>query len=119
MTIAAMGPTRPAAGVIPTSPATAPDATPRVVDLRCLSASVKAHPQDPAAAPRFVATKADAAKPLAAKALPALKPNHPNHRIPVPRIVSVRLCGTNASLRKPWRLPTASAAASAAAPAFM
>src|SRR5918999_265146 len=70
--MAARGPTKPAAGVMPTRPATAPDATPSDVHLRVLNASVSAHPQAPAAAPRLVARKADAARPLAARALPAL-----------------------------------------------
>src|SRR5687768_4198082 len=94
--IAPMGQTYPAAGVIATRPATAPDATPRVVALRSFIDSTRAQPTAPAAAPRFVARNAEAANPLAPRALPALNPNHPNHRMPVPRIVNVRLCGTNA-----------------------
>ena len=34
-----------------------------------------------------------AAMPSAASAEPALNPAHPNHRMPVPMIVSGRLCG--------------------------
>ena len=41
----------------------------------------------------WVATNAETASPLAASALPALKPNHPNHSRPAPIKVIVRLCG--------------------------
>ena len=98
-------PTKPAAGVIATSPATAPEATPSVVDFLLLPCFHQRPSQAPAAAPRLVARNADAARPFAPNALPALNPNHPNHRMPVPRIVMVRLWGTNASLPKPLRLP--------------
>src|SRR5918999_2464792 len=117
--MAARGPTKPAAGVMPTRPATAPDATPSDVHLRVLNASVNAPPQAPAAAPRLVARKADAASPLAARALPALKPNQPNHRMPAPSMVKVRLWGAKWLSPKPLLLPINSAAASAAMPALM
>ncbi len=38
-----------------------------------------------------------AATPLAASAEPALKPAQPNHRMPVPSMVSGRLCGCMAT----------------------
>src|SRR5258708_6214307 len=80
--------------VIATRPATAPLAAPSTVGLPVFSHSAITHESVAAEAPRWVATKAETASPLAAKALPALKPNHPNHRRPAPVIVSVRLCGT-------------------------
>ena len=43
--------------------------------------------------------------PSAATALPALKPYQPTHSMPVPTIVSVRLCGRKARLPQPVRLP--------------
>ena len=46
-----------------------------------------------AEAARLVLTSAWAAWPLAAPAEPALKPNQPNHRMPVPIRVIGRLCG--------------------------
>jgi hypothetical protein len=104
---------------MPTRPATAPDATPNDVHLRFLNASVSAQPQAPAAAPRFVARKAETARPLAAKALPALKPNQPNQRMPAPSMVKVRLWGAKWLLPKPFLFPITSAAARAAIPALM
>ena len=46
-----------------------------------------------AAAARKVFMIAWAATPFAASDDPALKPAHPNHRMPVPRMVSGRLWG--------------------------
>jgi hypothetical protein len=90
---AAMGSTYPEAGVIATSPATAPLAAPSAVGLPRTIHSVPIHDSDAAAAAMWVATIADAARPLAASALPALNPNHPNHSSPAPVTVMVRLCG--------------------------
>ncbi len=58
----------------------------------------------------------DTANPLAASALPALKPNHPTHSIPAPIRVSVRLCGGIGSAGNPIRRPITIAAASAEIP---
>src|SRR4030067_1945004 len=88
---AAIGPTNPEPGVMATRPATAPLAAPRGVGLpRCSHSSII---QDRAAAAegKWVTTKALAARPLLAKALPALKPNQPNHRRPAPVTVMGRL----------------------------
>ena len=46
-----------------------------------------------AAAATKVLMSAWAASPLAPSAEPALKPNQPNHRMPVPMSVQGRLCG--------------------------
>src|SRR5688500_16929238 len=93
MTIDAIGPTKPAAGVMATSPATAPEAAPSTVGLPRIIHSVNIHPSAAAAAPVLVARKADAASPLASSALPALKPNQPTHSRPAPITVMGRLCG--------------------------
>ena len=50
ITIAKPGDTNPAAGVILTSPATAPEAIPSVVGLPLLFHSINSHPNPPAAA---------------------------------------------------------------------
>src|SRR5215475_3708649 len=93
MTSAAIGVTKPAAGVTATSPATAPDAAPRTVGLPRELHSVNIHASAAAAVAVLVVVKACAARPLAASALPALKPNQPNHRRLAPITVSGRLCG--------------------------
>src|SRR5512143_2670808 len=85
--------TNPAAGVMATSPATAPDAVPKIVGLPFLSHSITAQLRPPAAAAVFVTTNAFTARPFAARALPALNPNHPNHKSAVPRTTNGRLCG--------------------------
>src|SRR5581483_982575 len=75
--IADMGPTNPAAGVIATSPATAPEIAPKALGLPFRSHSAAIHPIVAAAAAKWVATKALVARLPAARALPALKPNQP------------------------------------------
>ena len=54
------------------------------------------------------------AEPLAASALPALKPNQPTHSMPAPVTVIVRLCGGIAVCGNPRRWPSTSAHTSAA-----
>src|SRR5437762_875769 len=93
MTIADIGPTNPEAGVIATRPATAPDAAPSTVGLPRLAHSVNIQLRAAAAAAVFVARKALAARPLASSALPALKPNQPNHSRAAPMTVIGRLWG--------------------------
>src|SRR5688572_14214943 len=85
------GPTKPAAGVMATKPATNPDATPRLVGLSCLIHSTQAHETAAAAAAMCVLTSASAAPAPADKALPALKPNQPNQSSPAPSNVSGKL----------------------------
>src|SRR3954451_6785836 len=103
--IAGIGPTNPDAGVVATSPATAPDGAPTVVARLCLIHSGISHPNTAAAVASWVATNADPARPFAASADPPLNPNHPNHRIAAPRITSGTLCGRNPSVPNPRRLP--------------
>jgi hypothetical protein len=57
--MAAMGPTKPAAGVMATSPATAPEAAPRVVGLPRTIHSVATHARVAAQVARCVEVKAE------------------------------------------------------------
>ena len=95
--IAPIGPTKPAAGVMATRPATAPEAAPSIEALPRVTASPK-H-QDTVAAPvaTSVLMKASAATGFAPSAEPALKPNQPTHSSEAPIIVAVRLCGASDS----------------------
>ena len=81
-----------------TSPATAPEQAPRALGLPRVIHSISGQAIAPAAAENCVAAKALAAKPLALRALPALKPNQPTHSSTAPIIVYVRLCGGIGSL---------------------
>src|SRR5438105_4443977 len=119
MQSAAGAPTKPEAGVIATSPATAPDAAPTVVAFPCLIHSGMIQPSTAVAVARWVATNALPASPPEERALPALNPNQPNHRIDAPSTTNGTLCGTNASLPHPLRLPRYRAHARAATPALM
>src|SRR5262245_29628470 len=87
------GPTKPEAGVMATSPATAPDAAPRTVGLPRVAHSASIHASVAAAAAVLVATNALTARPPAARALPALKPNQPTQSIAEPVTVNGRLWG--------------------------
>ena len=55
----------------------------------------------PAEAPSWVLTSAAVATDPALKALPALKPNHPNHKMPAPRRTSGTLWGASGWRRRP------------------
>src|SRR5262245_64105547 len=98
-------PTLPAAGVIATSPATAPDAAPSIDGLPLNSHSPKDQDSTAQAVARNVLMNASAAELPASSADPALKPNQPTHSSDAPIMVSGRLCGDIASLPKPMRLP--------------
>src|SRR2546425_2829910 len=93
MMIEDMGPTYPEAGVMATSPATAPEAAPSTVGLPRLIHSVNIQPSAAAAAAVLVAVNALAARPLASRALPALNPNHPTQSSAAPITVIGRLWG--------------------------
>ena len=69
-------------------PATAPVAAPTVVARPTRRRSAIIHASMAAAAPSCVFTNALEASPPALNALPALNPNHPNHRMPAPSITS-------------------------------
>src|SRR3972149_1048977 len=81
MATASMGWTKPEAGVMATRPATAPAAAPMTLGLPARAQLANIQERAAAAAAVLVTTKALAAWPLAAPALPALKPNQPNQRM--------------------------------------
>src|SRR5208337_768199 len=116
--IDAIGPTNPEAGVIVARPQTAPIDMPTADGLPFLTQSVIIQLIAPAAAARLVTSRALAAMPSAARALPALKPNQPNHNIAAPKITKGILFGllSLCELRS-FRLPINMAAASADTPA--
>ena len=62
------------------------------------SHSAAAQPRAAAAAPKCVLTNALVARPPAASALPALKPNHPTHSRQAPTKLKTTLCGGIGSL---------------------
>src|SRR5258706_15602252 len=98
MITAGVGPTKPEAGVMATNPATAPDAIPKTLGLPLTIHSANIHPIAAAAVAICVAAIAIPARPSAATADPALKPNQPTHRSEAPISVRVRLWGGIASL---------------------
>src|SRR5215207_10448017 len=116
--MALIGLTNPAAGVMATSPTTIAVAPPTAVTfwLRVMSSSV--HTTSVPIGARNVVVNARAAEGLAARALPALKPNQPNQSNPAPSRVNGTLCGRNEDEGYSWRLPTTTAATSAATAAF-
>src|SRR6185295_3478962 len=105
MTIAANGVTKPEAGVMATSPATAPDAAPSIVGLPDLNHSAIIQPSAAVDAAVCVAMKALEARPFAPRADPALNPNQPTHSIAAPMTANGRLWGGIGVLPCPTRLP--------------
>src|SRR2546427_6299605 len=93
--IALIGLTKPAAGVMATSPTTMAVALPTAVGVRKRPQSSSVQTTSVAAGASSVAVNASAAMPLAASALPPLKPNHPNHSRPAPSSVNGTLCGSS------------------------
>src|SRR4051812_36359971 len=108
MMMAPTGVTKPADGVITTKPPTAPEQKPSTVGLPRVSHSAAGQAAQATAVAMVVVMKALAAIESAATALPALNPYQPTHNMPVPTIVSTKLCGAKLSLPKPLRLPTIS-----------
>src|SRR6202142_341702 len=106
MSPAGVGPTKPEAGVIATSPATAPEAIPSTLGLPFLDHSVNIHPIAAVAVAICVAAIAMPARPSATVAEPALKPNQPTHNSEAPINVNVKLWGDIDSLPYPTRLPS-------------
>src|SRR3989442_1116709 len=96
----------PEAGVMAPTPAPAPEAAPSTVGLPRVAHSVNIQPSAAADAPVLVARNALTARPLASSALPALKPNQPNHRSPAPITVMGRLCGCIGWGPEPRRRPS-------------
>src|SRR2546425_5065886 len=97
--------TKPDAGVMHTSPATRPVATPRMLALPRWSHSTSAQESAAEAAQMWVTVKAEAAKAPESRPLPPLNPNHPNQRIPAPSTVRTRLLGRIGCAGYPRRLP--------------
>ena len=73
-----------------------PVATPTAVALPARTTSSRIHTTSVAAGASMVFTKASAAEPLAALALPPLKPNQPNHKTVAPSSTKGTLCGSKA-----------------------
>src|SRR5919198_1411180 len=119
MTMDARGSTYPEAGVMATNPATAPEAAPSTVGFPRMAHSLNIQASVAEAAAVFVTVKAFVARAPADRALPALKPNQPNHRSAAPITVKGRLCGGMGSWPKPRRLPMTRAAARADIPELM
>ena len=90
---AAHGSTKPAAGVMTTSPATKPVAAPTSVGLPTRTRSTASHETSAALDAAAVFTSASAATPSGANSEPALKPNHPNHRSVAPSATNGTLWG--------------------------
>src|SRR5450755_4291149 len=84
ITIAPPGSTKPEAGVMATSPATAPEAAPSTEGLPLAIHSANIQPRAAAAVAICVTVIAMPARPLAATAEPALKPNQPTHSSEAP-----------------------------------
>jgi len=106
MMTAGVGITKPDAGVMATKPATAPEAMPSTLGFPLTVHSMNIQARAAAALAICVTAIAIPARPSAATAEPALKPNQPTHR-------------SEESLLNPTRLPRASAQASAAIPELM
>src|SRR5215510_12456216 len=119
ITTAAKGVTKPAAGVIATSPATAPEAAPNIVGLPFRNHAASIQPSAAKDAAVCVAMNALDARPLAASADPALNPNQPTHSIAAPITANGKLWGAMDVFPKPTRLPMMSTATSADMPALM
>ena len=114
-----IGPTSPDAGVIAAKPAMEPVTAPNTLALPCFSFSANDHTIVAVAAEIWVTNKVWAASPLAAKPLPALKPNHPTQSMPVPITHMGRLCGWNWAVLYPLRGPTMMQTTNAPIPAVI
>src|SRR5882757_2298785 len=113
---AGIGATNPAAGVIATSPATAPEIAPSALARPFLNHSAALHASAAEAAAKCVATNALDARPFEASALPALNPNHPTHSRHAPIKLNTRLCGGMGCFGYPVRFLKYSAHTSADTP---
>src|ERR671925_1779270 len=106
MTIADIGDTNPDAGVMATSPATAPEAAPTVEGLPVCAHDTSAHVTAAMPVATWVATNALVAFVAAAAAEPALKPNQPNHSSAAPSTISDMLCASIGTLPYPSLRPS-------------
>src|SRR6185436_20259359 len=106
MIIDDIGETNPEAGVIATSPATAPDAAPTVDGLPVCPHDTRAHVTAAMPVAICVATNALVAFVAAAAAEPALKPNQPVHSNAAPSTTNEMLCGSIGTLPYPSLRPS-------------
>src|SRR3954454_11659607 len=95
--IAEPGGAKPQAGVIATSPATAPEIAPSTVGFPRSSHSASGQAIAAAAVAKWVLAKASVDRPPADNALPALKPNQPTHSSDAPMKLRTIECGGIAS----------------------
>src|SRR5919106_6535500 len=109
ITSADSGETNPEAGVMATSPATAPEAAPIVDALPVCAQESNAQVTTAIPVATCVATNALVALVAAAPAEPALNPNHPNHSNAAPKTTSEMLCGSIGILPYPILLPNINA----------
>ena len=107
--------TKPAAGVMPTRPATAPVAAPTAVGLPSLNHSIRHQVSRPAEAEVVVVRKGRPAV-LAANMLAPLKPNQPNQSRPAPNRMKGTLWGGRLLAGQVVREPIIAAATRAATP---
>src|SRR5215217_6906362 len=105
MIIEDIGDTKPDAGVMATSPATAPEAAPTVEGLPVCAHDIRAQVTAAMPVAVCVATNALVAFVAAAPAEPALKPNQPTHSSAAPNTTSDTLCGSIGSLPCPGLRP--------------
>src|SRR5688500_10374709 len=110
---------KPAVGVIPANPEIAPFIAALTVGFPVLFQLNSIQTSAQVQAPICVASRALAASAPDARALPALKPNHPSHRRVAPIAASGRLWGTIISGPNPFRQPKTKADARAAIPALV
>src|SRR4029453_9939140 len=119
MITARLGPTYPHAGVMTTSPPTAPEQKPSTLGLPRSAYSSIAQVNEATAVASVVLMNAFAAIPSGASALPALKPYHPTQSRPVPTMQSTMLCGAMISFLTPSRCPRRTHNTSADQPELM
>src|SRR5271157_2636651 len=120
MKMAGVTPTYPAAGVIATSPQTAPTAIPTAEGFPFRDQSTSIQLTAAAAAAILVLTIACTAMAFAESELPPLNPNQPNHSMAAPRMTYGMLLGrTSFELSIPFLFPITMAAARAETPAVM
>src|SRR5215470_14940921 len=101
MAKAPTGPTKPEAGVMATSPATAPEHIPTTVGLPFSAHSTSIQVKAATAVAICVTSMAMPACIPALTAEPALKPNQPTHNSEAPMKVSTMLCAGPVSARLP------------------
>src|SRR3989442_10219213 len=105
MMIDGIGPTYPEAGVMATKPQTAPTAIPTADGFFFLTQSVSIQLTAAPAAARVVTTSVFTASSVALRALPALKPNQPQHSTEPARIACGLLFGRPLRRSMTWRAP--------------